>query len=78
MTIGLIIFAIAILMIAYAYLSYKRVDHNLADIKQEDLVSYYLELFYDLLPVPVWSGILGVVLLAISLVVIIVNIPMVF
>lgn len=78
MATGLTMLVISVLMIFYAYISYRKIDHSLAATKQEDLVSYYLDLFYELLPVPVWSCLLGIVLLLISLIVIIVNIPVVF
>ena len=78
MTIGLIFLAIALILISYAYLSYKKVAHNLLPVKQEDLVSYYLDLVYNLLPVPFWSGLLGMALLLVAIIIILFSLPFVF
>ncbi len=78
MTIGLIFLAIALVLIAYAYLSYKKVANSLLPVKQEDLVSYYLDLVYNLLPVPFWSALLGIALLLVAIIIILFSLPFVF
>lgn len=78
MQIGLILIGMGLILFCYAYLRYKQEQKNLASIKLEDLVSYYLDLAYNLLPVPFWSAIIGILLAVIGVVVIIINIPIVF
>ena len=78
MTIGLIFLIISLLLIAYAYFSYNNAAKSLAPVKQEDLVSYYLDLTYNLLPVPFWSALLGIALFLVALVIILFHLPVVF
>lgn len=78
MVIGIILFVVGFLAMFYAFLSYKRVDRNLSAVKEEDLVSYYLELSYQMLPAPFWSAVLGAVSFLIGLVVVLVKLPVVF
>ncbi len=78
MTVGLILLAISIFLIAWAYLSYKKAARNLAPLKQEDLVSYYLDLAYQLLPVPFWCALLGMALLLVAVITILISIPFIF
>lgn len=78
MIIGLIFLGISLILITYAYLSYKKVAQNLVPVKQEDLVSYYLDLAYQLLPVPFWCALLGIVLLVVALIIILISLPFVF
>lgn len=75
---GLILVLIGLLMELIAYLIYKKTAKNLMPIKKDDLVAYYLELAYRLLPVPFWTICLGLVLCLVGIVVIIINIPVVF
>lgn len=75
MVFGFIILGISLILITYAYLSYKKVAQILAPVKQEDLVSYYLDLAYQLLPVPFWCALIGVGFLLISLIIILISIP---
>ena len=78
MTIGLIILAIALILIAYAYLSYKKEARNLFLLKQEDLVSYYIDLVDNLLPVPFRSALIGIALLVVAIIIILVSLPFIF
>lgn len=77
MTVALSFLLAGIVLVFYAYLSYKKADHKLAEIKKEDLVSYYLDLILHLLPVPFWSFILGVVAILVGLILVIINIPII-
>lgn len=78
MVFGFIILGISLILITYAYLSYKKVAQTLEPLKQEDLVSYYLDLTYQLLPVPFWCALLGTGLLLVSLITILISIPFMF
>lgn len=69
MKIALILLAIGVILLLYAYLSYCRIQKGLRTLKEEDLVSYYLDLFYQLLPVPFWSAVAGLVLVVTSLII---------
>lgn len=77
MQIGLIFIGVGLILFGYAYFRYKQEQKNLASIKLDDLVSYYLDLAYNLLPVPFWSAVTGILLAVIGVVVIIINIPVV-
>lgn len=76
--VGLILMGIGVLLISYAYIAYKKVSRNLSQLREEDIVSYYIELSLHLLPFPFWSAVIGVLLLTASLVIILVNIPLLF
>lgn len=72
---GLILLAIGLIMVLYFYITYKRSTQYLAEIKEEDLVSYYLDLFMRLLPVPFWVGLIGLAVIIVAIIIILVNIP---
>lgn len=78
MTVGLILLVISIILISYACLSYKKVAQSLLPVKQEDLVSYYLDLAYRLLPVPFWCALLGVALLLVAIIIVLISLPFAF
>lgn len=78
MTIGLIFLIISLILIAYACLSYHKISKSLAPVKQEDLVTYYLDLTYQLLPVPFWSALLGIALLLVAIIIILFHLPFIF
>lgn len=78
MTVGLIILAISLILITYAYLSYKKEARSLLQLKQEDLVSYYLDLAYRLLPVPFWCALIGLALLLVAIIIILASLPFIF
>lgn len=75
---GLIIVLCGILLISFAYWRYKSTEKHLMPIKKDDLVAFYLELAYRLLPIPFWCACIGIVLLLIGLIWVIVSIPLVF
>jgi len=75
---GLIIVLSGLLLIAFAYLKYKSTEKTLMPIKKDDLVAFYLELAYRLLPVPFWCACTGIVFLFVGLIWVIVSIPLVF
>jgi len=70
---GLCLLLIGVILIGLAYISYKRAESSLLNLKKEDLVSYYLELALRLLPVPFWTLLLGILLILAGLVVLLVN-----
>lgn len=73
MTTGLILIGLGLLLFGYAYFYYKKQTAKLADIKKQDLVTYYLDLAYDLLPYKLWSAVIGILLVLIGVIVIIVS-----
>ena len=78
MNTGLCLLLIAWILIGLAYISYKRAESSLLNLKKEDLVSYYLELALRLLPVPFWTLFLGILLILAGLVVLLVSLSGVF
>lgn len=75
---GLILVLIGLLLVFFAYWTYKKSEENLLPIKQDDLVAYYLELVYRLLPAALWCVCLGIVLCIVGIIVVIIHIPIVF
>lgn len=78
MKIGLIMFALGLLLLGCAYISYLRTARQLEQTKKEDLVSYYLDLVWHLFPMAFWSGVIGAVSIIVAVIVILVHIPLVF
>ncbi|MDD2509760.1 MAG: hypothetical protein PHP26_05910 [Syntrophomonas sp.] len=72
---GLLLLLSGLLLVALAYISYKRAESSLLSLKREDLVSYYLELALRLLPLPLWTLLLGILLILAGVVVLLVNLP---
>ncbi|HHW61979.1 MAG TPA: hypothetical protein GX404_08755 [Syntrophomonadaceae bacterium] len=72
---GLILLIIGLVMVLYFYITYKHSTKHLAEIKEEDPVSYYLDLFMHLLPVPFWVGLIGLAVIIVAIIIILVNIP---
>ena len=72
---GLLIFTVGILMMLIAWLIYRRATASLRLVKQEDLVSYYLELAIKLIPIPFWTALIGMVLSIIGIIIMLINIP---
>lgn len=70
---GLILTGLGLLLFGYAFASYKIQVNHLAEIKKEDLVTYYLDLAYDMLPYKLWSAVIGVVLVLVGVIVLIVS-----
>lgn len=70
---GIIILITGFIGILYAYITYKKTDISLAEIKKEDLVSYYLELALHLIPVPIWAFLGGITMVLIGIAIIIVS-----
>lgn len=75
---GLILLVTGVVVFLYAYFRYKKEQQNLALVKEQDLIAYYLDLAFNLLPIPFWSAIIGLLLVIIAVIVILVNIPVVF
>ncbi len=75
---GLTIFLFGLLLVAFAYCRYRNTEKQLMPIKKDDLVAFYLELAYRLLPVPFWCACIGVTLIIIGLIWTLVSIPLVF
>ncbi|CFW97434.1 Uncharacterized [Syntrophomonas zehnderi OL-4] len=75
---GLVILVVGLLMFFYAWIHYHRAASTLSLVKQEDLVSYYLDLAIRLLPVPFWSALIGILLAFVGIIVILIKIPWVF
>jgi len=75
--IGVILLLIGVLLMLFAYWKYKKTQNSLMPVKKDDLVAYYLELTYRLLPLPLWSACLGIVLFIIGLIWVVVSIPLV-
>ena len=73
MNTGLCLLLIGVILIGLAYISYKRAESSLLNLKKEDLVSYYLELALRLLPFPFWTLLLSILLILAGLVVLLVN-----
>ncbi|MGI5921805.1 MAG: hypothetical protein ACOX6I_08735 [Syntrophomonadaceae bacterium] len=78
MKIGFVILGLGLVLFCYAFFRFKQEQLNLRNIKSEDLVSYYLDLAYNLLPVPLWSALSGIALVIIGVVVILANILIMF
>jgi len=74
---GFVLMGIGLLLISFSYIVYKRTEKKLNPLKKEDIVSYYLDLALHLLPLPLWSAVLGLLLFIIAIIVIIVKIPLV-
>lgn len=72
---GLLIFTVGILMMLIAFIIYRRATASLRLVKQEDLVSYYLELAIKLIPIPFWTALIGMVLSIIGIIIMLINIP---
>lgn len=75
---GLFLLILGIFMVLYFYVTYRKSSKSLEDIKNEDLVSYYLDLALHLVPIPFRIGVIGIVLILIAIIVILVNIPWTF
>lgn len=70
---GLWLLVMGILLVGFAYILFKRAESKLLTLKQEDLVSYYLELALRLLPFPFCSLFLGALFIMAALLVLIVD-----
>jgi hypothetical protein len=73
--VGLILFAISLVFLAYTYFSYKFFSKSLMGQKEEDLVSYYLQLGYKLFPAPFWSALIGIVIMVVSIIFFLFSLP---
>lgn len=78
MKIGLYLLLIGLLLLSFAYISYRRSESRLQDVKKEDLVTYYLDLAYQLFPIPFWCGVVGITTTLAAVIVIIIYLPVVF
>lgn len=70
---GLILIGVGLVLFFYAYLNYKQEAHKRADVKKQDLVDYYLDLAYCLLPGKLCCGLIGAVLVIAGIIVTLVN-----
>lgn len=78
MKIGLSLLGIGFILLLYGFISYHRAANNLASLKEEDLVSYYLDLAIKLLPLPFWSFVSGALITIVALIILLISIPLVF
>ncbi|HEX3012429.1 MAG TPA: hypothetical protein VHQ70_10475 [Syntrophomonadaceae bacterium] len=74
---GSILVGLGFILFGYAYFAYKKETNNLAEAKKQDLVTYYLDLAYNMLPFKLWMALAGIILVLTGVVIIIVNIPLV-
>jgi len=75
---GLVFLGLGIIMLLYSIISLNRASNSLSQLKEEDLVSYYLDLAVKLLPVPFWCAVLGILFIIAALIIILINIPIIF
>lgn len=73
MTAGLILTGLGLILFGYAYFNYKKQTNSLAEIKKQDLVTYYLDLAYNMLPYKILSAVIGIVLVLTGTIVLILN-----
>ncbi|SHH00109.1 hypothetical protein SAMN02745221_01449 [Thermosyntropha lipolytica DSM 11003] len=73
MSIGISLIIIGLISMLYAYITYKKADLLLAEIKKEDVVSYYLELALHLIPVPFWCFLGGITFTLIGIIVLLIS-----
>jgi hypothetical protein len=72
---GIILLIAGLLLIGLFYLKLKSSEKQLEGLKADDLVSYYIELVIELIPVPFWSGIVGIALSLCGIIVLLIHIP---
>lgn len=65
---ALVLFLLGLLLFAYAGLVYRHTSLDLKEVKKEDLVAYYLDLIYRLLPGPFWFAAAGIILMLAALI----------
>ncbi|MGI6467838.1 MAG: hypothetical protein GXZ09_02615 [Syntrophomonadaceae bacterium] len=66
--IALVLLLLGLILFAYGAVFYLKISRKLQEIKKEDLVAYYLDLFYELLPRPFWSAVVGLALLILAII----------
>lgn len=66
--VAVVFLLLGLVLFIYAYLAYRKISRDLQDVKKDDLVAYYLDLFYRLLPGPFWSAVAGLVLMLLALI----------
>ena len=66
--IALVLLLLGLILFAYVAVFYLKISRKLQEIKKEDLVAYYLDLFYELLPRPFWSAVVGLALLILAII----------
>ena len=54
--IALVLLLLGLILFAYGAVFYLKISRKLQEIKKEDLVAYYLDLFYELCP-DLWSAV---------------------
>jgi len=66
--IAAVLLLLGLILFSYGALAYLKISRQLQELKKEDLVAYYLDLFYQLLPRPFWSAVIGLALLILAIV----------
>ncbi len=65
---AVILMGLGLIFFVYGAWCYLKISQELRELKEEDLVAYYLDLFYRLLPYPFWSAVAGLILIILSLI----------
>ncbi|MEA1960402.1 MAG: hypothetical protein U9N81_03770 [Bacillota bacterium] len=72
---AIVLLVIGIVMVLCTYTHYLRISKGLTAVREEDLVSYYLNLAGEMVPLPLWSGLIGIVLLLIGIIMLLIHLP---
>lgn len=65
---AIVLLLLGSILFVYAGLVYRQISHDLQEAKKGDLVAYYLDLFYRLLPGPFWCAAAGIILMLLALI----------
>lgn len=65
---AMILMGLGLMLFSYGGWCYIKISRELRELKEEDLVAYYLDLFYRMLPRPFWSAVAGLILIILSLI----------
>lgn len=64
--IAAVLMGLGLILFSYGGWCYLSISRELRQLKEEDLVAYYLDLFYRMLPRPLWSAVIGLVLIILA------------
>lgn len=65
---AVVLMGLGMILFSYGGWCYLKISRELRQLKEEDLVAYYLDLFYRMLPRPFWSAVAGLILIILSLI----------
>lgn len=65
---AVVLMGLGLILFFYGGCCYLKISQELRELKKEDLVAYYLDLFYRMLPRPFWSAVAGLILIILSLI----------